>query len=414
MSSFLQRLRKSSGVAALVALVLAVLSIPLWLPPGVSGATVESRLYDGLLGTRRLLEEWGAEVELIKVGATAASPTASEEGDTPDETLDPQRLEERVALVAFPIQRTLLGAEAVLESWVRDGGKLVLTYSGTLLALEEDEFLAGFSVEMEKSLGPNSLSPFRWWRQKRAGESHRLEIQSSSGSHAGVSELVTDRVVALPTKGAGCDAIARRTGAFDTRDVAKEPGNAAGVHATVLRCVLGEGEVWLAPTSAFSNARLANAGNLDLLWHLRQRLGSRWTVLEGTSEILLSAVAEERAKNTRATLNLMALQLGLLYLGSVLALAWGFGPRWAERKLPPEGHRSFLLGLGALHQKLGGLGDAAGLLHQRWLDYDPLARRRSLNAPQIETMSEDELVEFAGNYSRRPMAQQNKQKQVEI
>ena len=64
-------------------------------------------------------------------------------------------------------------------------------------------------------------------------------------------------------------------------------------------------------------------------------------------------------------------QLGLVWGLAVLAFAWRFGPAWPARAQLDDAHRSFLLGLGALHHRLGHEREAALALVRRVSAYDP-------------------------------------------
>ena len=429
-----------------LALVLAVLSLPMLLSPGVSGPSVRSRASDGLLGVRLVLEDWGTQVEILELGpsgddgpdeavaegAESADSTGRTDREVDSSTVQAPQTTALLALedvplatsmvVAFPASRAVLPLSQELDSWIREGGKGLIAYSATPLAFEEIDFMADLDVTLGVSPSRGSIAPWKWWRRQRNGERFQLQADSQSDKtdQSGQGELeepspvnqdaafgadqvqddrvvVADRVALVPRLlGTDCEPM---VGFGDQR-----PGDVMPL-AVALRCVRDEGLLWVVPTSSLVNSRIENSGNLELLWRIRQDLGSEWAFLE-TPLVPSAAVDSTNVRSARATLTSMAVQLSLLYLGAVLALAWSFGPRWAEGRHPPDGHRDFLLSLGALHQKLGQFESAAQMLRSRWLEYDPMARRRGLSELAAgtfgeEEISEEQLVEWAQGASRR-------------
>ncbi len=401
--------RRAVGIA--VALALLVLSLPMVLPQGASGPSVRSRASDGLLGARLVLEDWNTTIDVVEVGATALS-AETEGADVVVETrwsLDAVPVEKSV-VVAFPASRAVLPIASDLDRRVRAGSKALLAYSGTLLAFEEIGFFADLGVALEPSPSRGSMAPWQWWMRQRRGERFELsrvndDVASQAdradgalGSALQSQPFVADRLGAMPVPEEGCERV--------TGTATGPRAGSGGKVAAAMRCTLGEGVLWLVPTSSLANARIENAGNLEVLWRIRQDLGDAWSVLEA-SQTAVAGAATGNVRSARATLNSMAAQLALLYLGAVLALAWSFGPRWSEARHPPDGHRGFLLGLGALHQKLGQFASAAEMLRKRWLEYDPMARRRGLtelanvSSGEPGEISEEQLVEWAQGASRR-------------
>jgi len=68
------------------------------------------------------------------------------------------------------------------------------------------------------------------------------------------------------------------------------------------------------------------------------------------------------------------LQIAFVYVLVVLAVARRFGPTWREPPVAAGSSASFLLGLGALHQRLGHQRAAARLLVARAREFDPRLR----------------------------------------
>ncbi|HEY4588686.1 MAG TPA: hypothetical protein VII86_05640, partial [Thermoanaerobaculia bacterium] len=170
------------------------------------------------------------------------------------------------------------------------------------------------------------------------------------------------------------------------------------VAAAVLR--RGKGRIILLPADAFANARLANAGNAGLLETLRRRLGDRWTFDEYHHGLAVGEGSGETVALTR-TLDLILIHLAALYLVALWALSRRFGPAWSEPPAVTGSTGSFLLGLGALHHRLGHHGEAAVRLLDRVRELDrdadlppELDRRAAMAGPR-------ELVALAREVARR-------------
>ena len=112
----------------------------------------------------------------------------------------------------------------------------------------------------------------------------------------------------------------------------------------------GRGRVVVLPADALSNARLENPGNADLLESLRAALPASLAFDEyhhGLASPQLSAES-----GSRPSLDLLLLELVLLYLLCAWRLGRRFGPAWQD---PPEiasSTSAFLIGLAGLHRKL--------------------------------------------------------------
>jgi hypothetical protein len=158
------------------------------------------------------------------------------------------------------------------------------------------------------------------------------------------------------------------------------------------------GRVVVLPADALSNSRLGEAGNADLLETLLVNLGPRWAFDE-YHHGLVTAAAESAGLGRAA--DLLLVHLLLLYLLVVLALARRQGPAWREPAPIAGSAATFLLGLGALHHRLGHHGEAARLLLRRVRELDrglelpaDLDRRAASAGPR-------ELVEIAKQVARR-------------
>ena len=158
------------------------------------------------------------------------------------------------------------------------------------------------------------------------------------------------------------------------------------------------GRVVVLPADALSNARLGEAGNADLLETLLRNLGPRWAF----DEVHHGLAAAPAAKGPlgRAA-DLLLAHLVLLYLLAVLALARRQGPAWREPATVAGSAATFLLGMGALHHRLGHHAEAARLLLRRARELD-----RGLQLPpdldrQAASAGPRELVEIATLVARR-------------
>ncbi len=364
------------------------MSLPLLMPRAATGPSVTSRAPDGWRGFAQVAEAWGVTVQVEEPVQPSANESVST--DERESTDEPEPIDESWIL-AFPAHLSVLARSTDLAQHLERGGQVLVAYSGIELAPEEEAFFEELGITLQLRPLPRSLLPWRWWQQQRAGESHLLvegdgieAERVADGLFERVSRtpgalVESARLAALPESSSGCQVVAQRSG---------DPSSLAPrIEATALRCQRDGGVLWIVPSSSLSNARIGRDGNLLLAATLVRGLSPKWRVIEG-SGLGVTPVNAESARAARRTLDVMSWQLGLLYLALLLALGRSFGPRWRPAGLPPEGHRAFLLGLGALHQRLGGFEQAARLLEERWFDYAPLARRRAM-APTDPSAASD-------------------------
>ncbi len=154
-----------------------------------------------------------------------------------------------------------------------------------------------------------------------------------------------------------------------------------------------QGRIWLLPADALANARLGGAGNADLLESLLASLGPDWTFDEYHHGLAI-VHAEERGSFERI-LDLVLIHLAVLYGLAVLTLARRFGPAWREPPVVAGSAGSFLLGLGALHHRLGHHREAARRLLDRVRELAPDAVVPEDLARRAETADSRGLVEVA-------------------
>ncbi len=152
------------------------------------------------------------------------------------------------------------------------------------------------------------------------------------------------------------------------------------------------------PADSLSNARLGEPGNADLLETLLRNLGPRWAFDEYHHGLVTVRAADGVLGRTA---DLLLAHLVLLYLLAVLALARRQGPAWREAATVAGSTATFLLGLGALHHRLGHHAEGARLLLRRARELD-----RGLLLPsdldrQAASAGPRELVEIARQVARR-------------
>jgi len=125
------------------------------------------------------------------------------------------------------------------------------------------------------------------------------------------------------------------------------------------------GRVVVVPADVFANGRIANPGNADFLESLRQDLGGPW-------------LFDEYHHGLRAA------------AGPAQTVARRFGPAWREETVTGGSAAVFLVGLGALHDRLGHHRDAGRLLLARAQELDPRIR-----LPATEAGDGKELLALA-------------------
>lgn len=295
-------------------------------------ASVLSRGARGWLAARRYLEAKGRQTTLL---------------DQPLERV-PVR---GVLVLAFPWQRFAPDEDAhELDLFLHAGGAVVLAFSGDEPGFGETEVLRRLGLVWSAAPERPPLHPLRW------------------------REFVAREWWLVPEEGHRAQAIWITA----PRRVPRAPDGAAvlyrgekGVPA-VFSYPRGEGRVVVLPAEALANARLGTSGNADLLETLRRSLGERWTFDEFHHG--LSAPLSPADAAPRRVLDLYLLHLAFLYVLVVAALVRRFGPAWSEPAVIGGSTRSFLVGLGRFHHRLGHHRDAARLLLARAQELDPRCR----------------------------------------
>ncbi len=289
-----------------------------------------SRGPDGWLAARRYLEARGVRTGLL------------------DQPLDGFEAG-GVLVLAFPWQR---GATPdivePLERHLHRGGDLVVAYSGQLGNVGEIVALEALGLPLREARRA-TLNPLRWSRFAR----QEWDLRRLGGAAAPVRVWAPRWTPELP-KGAG--------------NLFAGPGGRE-VIGVMPR---GRGRIWILPVDTFANARLGDSGhpgNAALLETLRRRLGDRWTFDE-YHHGLTGGGAVASAPLGRA-LDLVLIHLAVLYLVALWTLSRRFGPAWNETPAVTGSTGSFLLGLGALHHRLGHHREAAARLLERARELDP-------------------------------------------
>ena len=342
----------------IAAVGLAVLGLLVWLfaKEGEARGSTLSQGPNGWRAARRYLESSGARVRLL------AKP------------FDPSQ-DGGVLVLTFPWQRGAtpeLGDQ--LDQHLRRGGEIVVAYSGASGNLGEVVVLTGLGLPPREERKA-TLDPLRWRRFARA-------------------EWDLRPVVGGPPLRVWAPRYAP--------DLPKEAAPLyRGPKGQVLLAVLarGKGHLWIVPADTFANARLSNPGNAALLETLRRRLGDRWTFDEYHHGLTAGQEVETAAAGR--TLDWILIHLAVLYLAALWTLSRRFGPPWSEPPAVTGSTGSFLLGLGALHHRLGHHREAARRLLERVRELD-----RDLDLPEeldrrAEAAGPRELVALAREVARR-------------
>jgi hypothetical protein len=318
-----------------------------------SALSVGSR---GLFVARRYLEERGSEVTLLDRPLGEAEPA-------------------RVLVLAFPWQRwASRGERAGIQQHLLAGGTLVLAYSGEDVSRGEQQVMDWLGLSWEKLRGEPPLGFFAWrafaneeWNLNPDESLDSLPLRVSAFSHA-------------PQVPAGATVLY----------YGPEEEPVAFLYEYL------NGLVVVLPSEVFSNARILREGNADLLESLRSSLGASWSFDEYHHG--LSAPLTPEQEWPRFAFDLFLLHIAVIYALVVFCLAKPFGPVWSERPVVTGSTRTFLLGLGSLHDRLGHHGEAAELLVQRIRDLEPRVELQETGTVQ----SGAELVALGTRVTRNP------------
>jgi hypothetical protein len=150
--------------------------------------------------------------------------------------------------------------------------------------------------------------------------------------------------------------------------------------------------VYVLPADILSNGRLSEPGNADFLETLRGELPGRWTFDE-FHHGLQAPSAEASVRQSAFTL--LVAQLAFTYLLVILAVVRRFGPAWSEPITATGSAASYLVGLGAVHHRLGHHREAASRLLDRARELDG-----RLSVPEQEVDSAPGFLALAQQVGR--------------
>ncbi|HTG35380.1 MAG TPA: DUF4350 domain-containing protein [Thermoanaerobaculia bacterium] len=353
----LLRNRLFLGLALL--LLVCVALVLLLGAPGEARGSALARGPNGWLVARRYLAARGVRVSLL------GAPLERFEGDG-------------VLVSTFPWQnRTSAESAGALENHLRRGGDLILAYSGQWGNPGELITLTGLGLPLEE-VRKVTLNPVEWRRFAR--EAWSLHPAADAPGALPVHVWAPRWRPELPK---------------EAQVLFRSPRGGPAI--VVLRRY--HGRIFLLPADAFANARLANAGNAGLLETLRRQLGDHWTFDEYHHGLIAGQQVETAALGR--TLDLILLHLAVLYLIALWTLSRRFGPAWSEPPAVTGSTGSFLLGLGALHHRLGHHAAAALRLLERVRELDPGADLPADLDRRAATASPRELVELAREVAGR-------------
>ncbi|HEY8149349.1 MAG TPA: DUF4350 domain-containing protein [Vicinamibacteria bacterium] len=324
-------------VGALVTLLMVAAAALLLGTESPADASSLSRTSAGWLAARRYLEEMGTRVALV------------------DHDLD-EPIGTGVLVLAFPWQRAAMDdvGEAVARQ-LRQGGSVLIAYSDREEPVQS-QLLESLGLSWDERRPRPPRRPRRW--RAYAAEEWVLSAEATEGARA--VRVAARRHVPQPPVAA-------------TVLLRDAQGRAAAFLFPRRR-----GRVVVVPADAFANGRIANPGNADFLESLRQDLGGPW-LFDEYHHGLRAAAGPAQTGPQRALL-LYVLQVALVYALCAFAVVRRFGPAWREEAVTGGSAAVFLVGLGALHDRLGHHRDAGRLLVARAQELDPRVRLAATEA----------------------------------
>jgi len=340
------------AAAAAAALIMSVAAALLVVPPPADASAL-SRGPGGWLAARRYLEAKGTRVTLLD--------------------REPETGGHGALVIAFPWQSSTLDRPSRwVHGHLQQGGTIVFAYAGRRFDAVESDAARALGLAWDERERP-PLNPYRW--RTYAAEERSLVPEGTPAAAVRPGRIaVPDRVPRAP-----------RGATVLVRDERGRP--------LAFAFARGQGRVVTVPAEAFSNGRIGQPGNADLLETLRQDLGSDWSFDEYHHGLHPPPTAGEAGP--QRVLLLYLVQLAFVYALVVLAVARRFGPSWSDPAAASGSAASFLLGLGVLHHRLGHHRQAARLLVARARELD--AR---LSLPDATAEAETDLLALAQRVGR--------------
>ena len=314
------------GAALLVAVLLGL--VLLGGQAGVAGSTL-SLAPAGWLGAAALLESWGVAVERW------------------DRPLAELEATEAALVVVYPWQ-SLAPVDSGELQHLRAGGELFVGYTGQVLTALGLSLLDDLEISWTEE-EPGRLDPVGWWQERR--QPMLLQPSSESELDPGL-RIACERRQWWP----------RPTGGAQLW-FADEHG-----HQGVWSFEPPQGgRVTLIPAEVFSNALIGEADNSALLR----------TLLAGFDRVVfdefhhgLSADIEASGLRVGRVTDAFSVHLGLIYVLAAIGLAIPFGRAWPRRQVVSGSHKTLLVSVGRLHDRLGHHATAARKLVERFSHFD--------------------------------------------
>ncbi len=353
---------------------------------GVAAGSTLTRGSSGWLGLRATLES-------LNVASVLRDRPLDDNGSKRTANQEPSEepSEEIATLVlAFPLQRALQPSEIdAIMTRLHAGGTVVVAYGGQPIDLRERRFLEVLGLTRSDPT-PRTLVPWKWPAAQRA--TWTLLPVARELSVLRSVEVAAPRAWPIAPDSAN---VLYRGGPDDVVAVFAMP-----VH---------RGWVVMLPSDAWSNARLGQPGNADLLATLAADLSTPWEFDEFHHGLTDRALAAARRASAvvvdfgwvRLTYwDVLTFHLALLYGLGLVALGRRFGAVWREEVVASGSTGAFLRGLGTLHDRLGHHGDVARRLAQRLSDrqlgWDPEARAAAVtDGPSLIAFGRDIHTELS-------------------
>jgi hypothetical protein len=317
-----------AGMAVLLAMTVA--AALLVRPSGSPGSTL-SGTANGWLGAHRVLQSLDVETERLDAPRSRPSPG--------------------VMVVVFPWQHGSRERPfASARQHLYRGGTLLVGYTGSRMSPVEVEALEELGLTRSEARPRPPLGLAAWRRYAN----EMWTLQPAAPELAGMREIRVAALRMVPKK------------PDDGRALFK---NAAGLDI-VFELPVGLGRVIVMPAELLANGRLLQRGHADWLATLARSLPGPWAFDEYHHGLVAADAAAPSDVRTEHFMDLYLAQIALIYLLGILAVMRRFGPAWREPAVAGGSVASFLVGLGATHEKAKHHADAASALAARARELD--------------------------------------------